>query len=90
MLVDRDWYVRFMKVARVIITKGKFKVATSTHIWVEWLGHPGETSGLPRHLEKLVLAQGDPGGPVRSPYGMLPRIKGIIRYFMPRNFCVQP
>ena len=64
MLIYGDWYVRFMKVARVIITKGKLKVATSTHIWVEWLGHPGETSGLPGHLEKPVLAQGDPEVPV--------------------------
>ena len=64
MLVDVDWYVRFMKVVRIIIIKGNFKVATLTHIWVEWLGHPGAPSGLPGHLENPVLAQGDPGGPV--------------------------
>ena len=64
MLVNGDWYVRFMQVMREIITKEKFKVATLTHIWVAWLGHPGETSGLPGHLEKPLFALGDPGGPV--------------------------
>ena len=54
MLIDMDWYVRFMKVARVIITKGIVKVATLIHIWVDCLGH----------LEKPVLAQGNPGVPV--------------------------
>ena len=64
MLVDGDWYVRFMQVMREIIIKGKFKVAILPHIWVEWLGHPRETSGLPGHLKKPVFALGDPGGPV--------------------------
>ena len=68
MLLDVDWYVRFMQVMREIIIKGKFKVATLTHIWVEWLGH----------LEKPVLAEGDPRTHVRSPYGMPPKLKGII------------
>ena len=36
LLVDGDWYVRFMQVVREIIIKGKFKVATLTHIWVDW------------------------------------------------------
>ena len=35
MLVDGDWHVRFMKDERDIISKGNFKVATLTHIWVE-------------------------------------------------------
>ena len=48
---------------------------------MEWLGHPGVRSGLPGHLENPVLAQGDPRVPV-SPYGMPPRLKGIIRLFM--------
>ena len=40
MLVDVDWYVRIMQVVRD--NKGKLKVATLTHFWVEWLGHPGD------------------------------------------------
>ena len=54
MLVDGDWCVRIMKIARVIITKGKIKVATLIHIWVDCLGH----------LEKPLLAHGNPGVPV--------------------------
>ena len=54
MLVDGDWYVRIMKVAGVRTTKGKIKVATLIHIWVDCLGY----------LEKPVLAQGNPGVPV--------------------------
>ena len=54
------------------------------------MGHPGVTSGLPGHLEKPVLAQGDPGGPVRSPYGMPPRLKGIHQIFMTRSLPAQP
>ena len=64
MLVDGDWYVRFMQVMREIIIKGNFMVKTLAHIWVEWLGHPGKTSGLSGHLQKLVFALGDSGGPV--------------------------
>ena len=30
-------------------------MATLIHIWVDWLGHPGDTSGLPGHLGNLVL-----------------------------------
>ena len=36
MLVDGDWYVRFMQVMREKIIKGNFKVATLTQLWVEW------------------------------------------------------
>ena len=63
MLVDVDWLSVFMTDVRVIVN-GKLKVATLIHIWVDWLGHPGAPSGLPGHLEKPVLVQGDPGGPV--------------------------
>lgn len=55
---------------------GQHKVATLTHIWVEWLGHPGEPSGLPGHLEKPVLAQGNLEYPCDYPTECHPDSKG--------------
>ena len=40
MLVDVDWYVRFMQDVRDF-NYGKLKVATLIHIWVDWLRAPG-------------------------------------------------
>ena len=65
---------------REIIILGQHKVATLIHIWVDCLGH----------LEKPVLAQGESRSTRVITLGPPPRLKGIIRYFMPRNFRVQP
>ena len=64
---------------REIIILGKLKVATLIRIRVDCLGH----------LEKPVLAQGSRSSHVIT-LGPPPRLKGIIRYLMPRNFHVQP
>jgi hypothetical protein len=79
-----------MKVVRDIIILGNLKVATLTHIWVEWLGHPGVTSGLARAPRETRACPGDTGVPGESPYGMPPRLKEIYQFFMTRSLPMQP
>ena len=43
MLVDVVWFERIHdRCERLLCTKGLFKVATLTHIWVDWLPAPGD------------------------------------------------
>ena len=76
MLVDVVWFERIHADVRVIYNEGKLMVATLIHFWVDWLGHPGDTNGLPGHLGNPVLSKEILGNPCDQPMVCHPGSKG--------------